>query len=355
MRLERIKKIAVLRANALGDVILSLPACEALKKAYPEAEIVLLGRSSHLNFYQGLVGPFDRIIPLPSSLKFDESLFDRNSNNKAIVNLLREEKFDLGVQLHGGGRFSNAFLLMIGARITAGARTPDAPLLDINLPYQQFNHETLRQLDIVEQLGGVIETRAPKLLVNEEVLESSRSKLLDLFEVKFLEKRPVLINPGATDPKRRWPASKFAILCEALREQGHKVLLNIGPNESELIAQIKCGLSSSHDVFFITPSLQELSGILVNCSLVISNDTGTLHLGMALGVPSVALFWHRNLVNYGPIISTSNRVLVSWQMNCPICHINCCVEKCDHEASLVSSICEKKVLEAACELLGTSL
>lgn len=355
MRLERIKKIAILRANALGDMILSLPACEALKATYPEAEIVLLGRASHYSFYKDLIGPVDRIIPLPSSLKFDESLFAHTSNNAKFIELLKDEKFDLGVQLHGGGRYSNAFLLMIGARITVGAQAADAPPLDINIPYQQFNHETQRQMDIVERVGGVVKNRAPKLQVKASILENSRKMLSEMLNRKTSEKKPILINPGATDPKRRWPAQKFAFLCDALKEKGFNVLVNIGPDEANLVEQIKIESSWIEDVHFITPALQDLPGIVANCSLVISNDTGTLHLGLALGVPTVSLFWHKNLTNYGPVTSTFNRVLVSWQLNCPICHINCCVEKCDHEASLVSSISERQVLEAVSDLLETPL
>ncbi len=355
MRFERIKKIAVLRANALGDLILSFPACEALKEAYPEAEIVLLGRSSHLDFYQGLDGPIDRIISLPSSLKFDESLFDEHQGHDAVFELLQEEKFDLAVQLHGGGKFSNAFLLKIGAGFTVGARSSDAPVLDLNIPYQQFNHEVFRQLDIVEKVGGLVKQRSPKVKVKKVNLDRARQTLIQIFKERDFLQKIVLINPGATDLKRRWPAEKFSTLGEELRKLGHKILYNIGPNEEKLIDQIKSRFHSLNDVFFISPSLQELPGILAQCALVISNDTGTLHLSMALGTPSVALFWHRNLVNYGPIASTANRVLVSWQMNCPVCQINCCLEKCEHEASLISSIPESQVMEAANELLDTSL
>lgn len=349
---ERVKKIAVLRANALGDLILSLPSFEALKKSLPEAEVVLLGRNSHVKFYQGLIGPIDRIIPIPSSIKFDETILISSDERDSFISELQREEFDIAIQLHGGGRFTNAFIQMIRAKKTIGAKTPDAPGLDINLPYLQFHHEILRELEIVEKAGARIEHLAPRIFPTEAARYKGRRFLSENITDNSFTSPYILINPGATDPRRRWPAGKFAFLSEALRDKGGKVLINIGPHEGDLLDEIKSSLRKPDDIVFISPGLDDLTGLVSLCSLVISNDTGTLHLAMALGIPSVALFWYRNLLNYGPLSARNTRVLISWQTSCPVCQINCIESRCDHQDSLIAEIQEQAVMEASNELLN---
>ena len=66
---------------------------------------------------------------------------------------MRQERFDVAVQLHGGGRHSNPFVRRLGARLTVGLRAEDAPALDRTVPYRYFQHETLRFLEVAAQLG----------------------------------------------------------------------------------------------------------------------------------------------------------------------------------------------------------
>ncbi len=72
----------------------------------------------------------------------------------AFFGAMRERRFDLAVQLHGGGSNSNPFTERLGARITAGARAKDAPPLDINVPYTFFQHDVLRWLEVVAAVGA---------------------------------------------------------------------------------------------------------------------------------------------------------------------------------------------------------
>src|SRR5438309_10264707 len=96
-----VTKIAVLRANAIGDLIFALPALDALRAAYPAAEIVLLGTAWHARFLAGRPGPVDRVVELPPGA------LDGGSPDAEFVAAMRAERFDLALQLHGGGRTSN--------------------------------------------------------------------------------------------------------------------------------------------------------------------------------------------------------------------------------------------------------
>ncbi len=110
------KKIAVLRANALGDYIFVLPALQALRNKYPKAEIVYLGREWHKGYLNGRPGPVDRVIvvpPYPGISEREEFIPDENVLTE-FFNGMQNEEFDIAFQLHGGGRNSNPFLLRLG-------------------------------------------------------------------------------------------------------------------------------------------------------------------------------------------------------------------------------------------------
>ncbi|HZA83084.1 MAG TPA: glycosyltransferase family 9 protein, partial [Actinomycetes bacterium] len=125
-----IRKLAVLRANAIGDYLVSLPAIEALRAAYPAAELVLLGADWHAAFLAGRPGPVDRCVPVPPTAGVRD---DRPPSPPVAVDRffarMRAERFDLAVQLQGGGRHSNPFVGRLGARMTAGSQAPNAPAL----------------------------------------------------------------------------------------------------------------------------------------------------------------------------------------------------------------------------------
>ncbi len=175
-----IRKIAVLRANAIGDFIFALPALESLRAAYADAEIVLLGQPWHKRFLEGRPGPIDRVVVIPRKKGVRE---DRETAGKEdpperleqFYGEMRTERFDLALQMHGGGRNSNPFLLQIGARITAGSATPDAPRLDRTLPYIYWQHEIARLLEVVGLVGARPVTLEPRLaLTQADMVESYR-------------------------------------------------------------------------------------------------------------------------------------------------------------------------------------
>jgi len=152
---EGVHKLAVLRANAIGDYLVRLPAIQALRAAYPAAELVLLGTGWHAGFLAGRPGPVDRCLAVPPTVGVRD---DRPPAPAAEVERffarMRAERFDLAVQLQGGGRHTNPFVCRLGARVTAGSRAPDAPALDRTVPYTGHQHEIHRFLEVVSQVGA---------------------------------------------------------------------------------------------------------------------------------------------------------------------------------------------------------
>jgi ADP-heptose:LPS heptosyltransferase len=153
--LPGIDRIAVLRANAIGDFIATLPALTALRAAYPAAEIVLLARDWHAEFLRDRSSPVDRVIPVPCSegVRDDGPPVSPDQLDR-FFEAMRRERFDLAVQLHGGGRYSNPFVRRLGARVAIGLQAEDAPPLDRVVPYRHQHHEVLRYLEVVALAGA---------------------------------------------------------------------------------------------------------------------------------------------------------------------------------------------------------
>ncbi len=346
MRLAGVRKIAVLRANGLGDLMVALPALEALRVAYPKAEMVLLGQPLHAALLENRPGPIDRVIPVPISkgVREEPGLAPDPEELERFFAAMRQEAFDLAVQLHGGGRNSNPFVLELGARTTAGLKSPDAVPLDRWVPYVYFQLEVLRWLEVVSLIGAEPQTLEPRLTVTQQDLEQS-------YQVVPNTDRPlVALHPGATDPKRRWPADKFAAVGDSLAETGAMVLITGTRAEGPVASAVASSMREQALDLSGKLSLGALVGILSRCRLVVSNDSGPMHLAAAVGAATVGIYWCGNMITAAPATRMRHRPLISWQLECPTCKRHIIHDPCGHGDSFVAEVPAKHVVEAALEL-----
>lgn len=348
-RLAGIRKIVVLRANAVGDFIFALPALEALARTYPEAEITLLGKPWHEPFLRGRSGPVHRVIVLPgiAGVGEPEDFPTDAAAQQDLLARLRGEQFDLAVQLHGGGKYSNPFIQSLGARWTVGLQADGAPPLDRNLPYIYFHNEVLRLLEVVSLVGaraGVIE---PRLVVTEQDRDELGTN------VGLLSGPIAVIQPGASDPRRRWPAEKFAQVADALYEAGATIAVNGTAAEQPIVHAVLAAMAHPAIDLAGQLSLGGLAALLQQAQVVVSNDTGPLHLAEAVGAATVGIFWIGNLFNSGSIARARHHHATSMRMDCPVCGQNCWHVHCGHAASFVADISVDAVLPQALSLFAS--
>src|SRR3954471_1613586 len=117
---DDVRSIVVLRANGIGDFVVAIPALEALRAAYPDPRITSLGLPWHAELLEGRPGPWDDVDivpPYPNMIAGGEVDDERTDD---FVRRHRAERYDLAVQLHGGGGTSNPFMERLNARVTAG-------------------------------------------------------------------------------------------------------------------------------------------------------------------------------------------------------------------------------------------
>jgi ADP-heptose:LPS heptosyltransferase len=345
--IENVRKIAVLRAGGLGDLIFTLPALDALRKTYPEAEITLLGGSLQTELLSGRSEPVARAITVPPSTGVngpDTGVDEDEEKLEYFFASMREERFDLALQMHGGGGYSNPFVRRIGARITAGAQAPGAPPLDRTIPYVYFQSEILRYLEIAGLVGAQTADLEPHLRVTEVDLAEAGSV------VPEAEDPLIALHPGAGDKRRRWPPEKFTIVGDALAEADARVAVVGIEEDRALISGIVDAME--HEALDLCGrlSLGGLAGLLSRCEVVVSNDSGPLHLAGAVGAATVGIYWGPNFINAGPPTRIRHRPTLSWRPNCPVCGATLFDNDCGHTASVVADVPTEEVANFALEL-----
>ena len=332
---EAVASIAVFPPNGLGDAMLTLPAIEALELAYPCARITLLGRAVHAALFRGRPGPIAEVYVVGDS--FEERLHH--------IDALRQRRFDLAVQLHGGGAQSNAFIRALQARVSIGAMAHDAPPLDRAIPYARHQQEVMRQLEIVALVGASPTIFDPRLAVTA----NDRAQLTEYVDVR---EPYIVLHPGATDKRRRWDPRRYARLARQLSARGYQIYVT-GDSTERADTRAVSDLSDVEDLGGKL-TIGALVALLARAELVVGNDTGALHLARAAGASTVTLYWLGNLINFAPLARARHRSLVSWRVHCPICRSEQVRVRCPHDVSFVDDISYAEVETATLDALADS-
>lgn len=354
-----IRRIAVLRGGGLGDLMFAMPAVEALAAAYPEAEITLLGTPLHAALLDGFPGPVDRVEVLPFAHGVRPGQEDPPAQ-AAFFERMRARQFDLAVQVHGGGRYSNPFLLGLGAAHTIGTRTPDAQPLERTIPYVYYQHEVLRALEVVGLAGARPVSLQPQLEVTAEEMERIRPLLQPGSDAL------VVVHPGASDPRRHWPAPSFAEVAAKAAQDGSQVLVVGDAAEAELAAGVvDLARGMADDGGRINSvagqlDLRGLAALLRAADVVVANDSGPRHLAQAVGTPTVGIYWAGNMIMAGAAGRTLHRVHLGWVTHCPVCGVDVTqvgwnAQRCDHNFPLTAQVSPADVYADVQELTATSL
>ena len=308
---NEIKKIGIFRALYLGDMLCIIPAVRALRKAYPQAHITLIGLPWQKEFARRFSHYFDYCIEFPGW----PGLPEQEPDPKKIVQFLkrvREEKFDLLLQMQGNGFITNNMCQLWAARNIAGLRrkdqyAPDESLFPVS---EDDDHEILRFLKIIDALRipqQGVELEFP-LMYHEKERFHEIQQLLDLPVYKY-----VCIHPGARDPRRRWSAENFVYIANHLAEMGYKIVLTGSMEERSLLEKVERDIQ--YPVINIVEALGdvllgELAAILQHSYFLFSNDTGVSHIASALRVPSMILFSpYSNMKRWAPLDDQLHRVM----------------------------------------------
>jgi len=280
-------RILVVRPGALGDVLLTLPALEALQGRFPCAAIEVMGNPTVLRLLLGrsvvcAASSFDRAdlgslfqhgtTPTPRLQRYLDQ-FD------VIVSYAVEPTHVFARNL---ARLARGKVLSVNAQPRAGARVHISNYLQWDL-----------------QRLGVAQRHQPSSLIL--TAEDQRDAEQWWAEQGLAAHRMLAIHPGSGSSAKNWPAPRFAAVArDARRRYGLSILLLSGPADPVAVREVQQALQGCDYTLVQGVSLQRLAGILARCHAYVGNDSGVSHLAAAVGVPTVVVFGPTDAAVWAP-------------------------------------------------------
>jgi ADP-heptose:LPS heptosyltransferase len=320
-------KIAVLRALQLGDLLCTVPALRALDAEYPAARITLIGLPWAREFARRFRRYIDAFIEFPGFPGMPEREVD-TAAYPVFFEQMNSARFDLALQMHGSGRFTNPLTVLMGAKRTAGfyQRGSYCPDAERFLEWQESEHEVLRYLRLLETLGIGARGTHLEFPLTEADWDEWRALRLE---------RYVCVHPGAQLASRRWPPERFAQVADELAREGWRVALTGTAPEAPLVRQVAAAMREPAIELAGRTSLGALAALIGRARLVVCNDTGVSHIAAAMRTPSVVICSGADPKRWAPLNRHLHRVLYH-DVHCrPCTHAQC---PYGHECALGVSV-----------------
>jgi len=329
------RRILFIKPSSLGDIVHALPTLAALRQHYPQAHIAWLVKRQWADLLERVEG-IDRVWAVGPGLAGWLSETSR----------LRAERFDLAVDLQG--LFRSALMARLAGcpvRIGFANGREGSPWFysqQVAVPTSEM-HAVDRYLLVADALGAA-RPATPQFRFN--ISQVDREQVSDVLSRAGVRAGSpwIAMNVSARWPTKRWPAESFAAVADRLHQEGAGPVVLIGGADDRADAQAMKALvktSSIIDITGLTP-LGLLPALLQAASVLVTNDSGPMHVAAAVGTPVVALFGPTSPVLTGPY-GTRHRVLTH-QIPCSPCFSRRCRHSVDREC--LTGIAPAQVVEA---------
>jgi heptosyltransferase-2 len=322
--------------NWIGDAVMTTPAMGALRSCFPAAEIVVVANPLVAELFSH--HPFcDRVL-----------VYDKKKSHQGMLGLmrfcgeLRRERFDLAILLQNAVEAAfMAFLACIPRR--AGYATDGRGLLlthpvPIGLEERRLHHTRyyLQMLEALDIHGG---DGLLRLACADNESAWAREQIG--------EGTPVVINPGAAyGSAKRWYPERFAEVGNRLAaEFGARIILTGGPGETEIGRDIAAAMDIAPLNLIGRTSVRQMMAVLSLSRLVVTNDSGPMHVAAAFGVPIVAVFGPTDHTTTSPL--AENCRIIRKEVDCA----PCLLRQCPTDHRCMEAIGVDDVMAGARELL----
>jgi ADP-heptose:LPS heptosyltransferase len=304
---SEIKKIAVLRALQLGDMLCAIPAIKAIRHAYPQAEITLIGLPWAKSLTERFSNYFDGFIKFAGYPGLPEQEF-KSADFITFLGEVQDQKFDLAIQMQGNGSVINPMVELFGAKYTAGYSKEGhyAPDNGLFMPYPDFGHEIDRHIQLMEFLG--IQSQGSDL---EYPLTTADYNTLDELNLGIEPKKYVCIHPGSRGTWRQWPVKYFAALADYCIEQGYKAVITGTKDEAAIIDDVIAHMRYEPINTAGKTSMGAVGALIQNAAMLISNCTGISHIASAFKTPSIVISMDGEPQRWGPLDKRVHRT-INW-------------------------------------------
>lgn len=325
MRRDLPRKILVRAPNWIGDAVMCEPAVGALRSLFPEAELTMLAKPAIAELF--IAHP-----RLHAVLVYDDKGTHAGISGKwALAGMLRRHRFDLAVLFQNA--FEAAFLAWLAGIPRRYGYATDGRVLFLTEPVAVPNdpvpvHQVEYYWNLLRPLGMTGRATLPTLLISAE---EDRMMGVRLASAGIDSSDLIIgINPGSTyGSAKRWLSDRFAEVAKRLvrrleqSESAHVAVVILGAKGEELLGEaIAAQLGGRSIVLSGATTIRELMAVVKRCRLLITNDTGPMHIAAACGVPVVAVFgptdW-RTTSPYG-----QERSIVREAVDCAPCFLREC-------------------------------
>ena len=287
--------------NWIGDAVISLPAIAALRARFPNSEIVLVAKPWVSEIYMHHPAVSRQIV-------YDAEGEHRGARGfRELVHKLRSERFDAAILLQNA--FQAAWMAWrAGIPVRIGyARDGRSWLLSEAVevpPPAGYGHQVYYYLELLFRAGIIESLKTPQearlhLAESEQRWAVKQLQTVGLGGRRFL----VGVNPGASfGGAKRWPADRYANLADRLIDAlGADVLIFGSPAERPLAEAVARAMQHTPVLVAGETTLREFMALMAKCHLIITNDSGPMHVAAALSLPLVAIFGSTNERATGPL------------------------------------------------------
>jgi lipopolysaccharide heptosyltransferase II len=286
IKLRGKEKFLVIRTDRMGDVILSTPVLEAIKSEFPKSHLCVM-----LSSYTADVV---RNNPLVDDVIIDDYEQEGGGLGQLlqVVREIRKRGFDVAILLRP--TFRLALILFLGGvkyRIGTGFRFYQMLFNRKIYEHRKVNlrHEAEYNLDLLRPLGITPKRIWPRVYLSSQEDQFASQIFQDL---NFAPDEPVvLIHPGSGNSSLNLSPRRFTQVADKLiQEFGAKIIFTGTAGEKELIDSIMRSMEGEAFDLSGKTDLRQLAAVLKRCDAVVTNSTGPMHLAVAVGTPTVAIF-----------------------------------------------------------------
>lgn len=339
--------ILIVKLSAIGDVVHTLPSLAALRNLYPDAHITWVIEEVSSDLIQD--HPYlDRVIVSRRKKWIDNVKHGRIQKSlselKSFIHDLNARAYDLVIDFHGLFKSAMIVSLSSGRRRLGYDSMQELSgfFLNEKIPEDMKKHAVERYLDFPRYLGA--DVKEAEFLI--PIGEANKKNVESLLRTQGIEKedRFVAISPVALWDTKLWEDEKFARLCDLVSEKLRIKVVFTGSDRGKL-ERIQSLMKSSSINLGGKTTLRDLAYLYRLASLLITTDSGPMHIAAAVGTPVIALFGPTNPERTGPY--GNGHKVIQKEMACSPCFL----KKCDSKKCM-RDITVEEVFQAVKEKLA---
>ena len=295
---SRIKNILVIALFRIGDTIVSVPTFRAIKDNFPRSRLTVFTDTYVEDIFERI--PYvDKIVTYSSSSFFKQ---------KKLIRYLSNKGFDLAVDLTCDYTFKGALLAYLSkATYRIGYGTCGRGFL-----FNKIARRKSKKTHIIEELLAIVEsidvsTKDKSLAISAS--DESKREITGILSDNNIGTQDILIgiHPGAYYKTQCWPAENFAAVARKITTEYPFKLALIGAKKEEFFIRKINDEIRGRAVVFLDKPLRELIAVIERCDLLLCNNSGPLHIAVAVGTPTVSLigpavFWRWEPKGKGHIV-----------------------------------------------------